>query len=362
MQRIVLVLLSSLTFKNCLCYISSKRPTQSRIFRPDALPPHQHGSDHETPRSFDPQIGRYLPKTIISSVIIGSIFGISRSNAVGNLYELKDQTAVFQDICFNMINSDSDIEMFLGLFDNNCNIVRKSSSGGENITVLGFGPDVYDSPPSFRPGISSFSVYGGHSSITLRSQQLDDNTMIGYEKGNGLQFIKIGADSIRLSKAIAAGAIIKDAYGFVNMESPGGIPLQVVVGDRRDPIMNVCLRVSDLAASEQFFKESLGMMILPFQLARPPNSQFEAKQPPKSVYLGYSPDTLGVLLVQAEKGTTVFVGSQLEGFRIVFDDSKPQEELPVGARTAVDGVSLIKSPDGYPFIFQSYSNYKKSTK
>ena len=65
------------------------------------------------------------------------------------------------------------------------------------------------SPKSFVPGISYFYEDGGHATITLKAKNLekDSDVVELYEKGNGLQFIKVGAEVIRLSKAIDKGNI-----------------------------------------------------------------------------------------------------------------------------------------------------------
>ena len=67
------------------------------------------------------------------------------------------------------------------------------------------------SPPSFVPGISTFYEDGGHATITLKAKNLvkDSDVVEIFEKGNGLQFIKVGAEVIRLSKAIEKGECIE---------------------------------------------------------------------------------------------------------------------------------------------------------
>lgn len=57
------------------------------------------------------------------------------------------------------------------------------------------------------PGISTFYEDGGHATITLLAKNLekDSDVVEIFDKGNGLQFIKIGAEVIRLSKAIEKG-------------------------------------------------------------------------------------------------------------------------------------------------------------
>ena len=129
--------------------------------------------------------------------------------------------------------------------------------------------------------------------------------------------------------------------------------------------MTIALRVSDMKATLAFFQDVLGMSTLPFQLARVPGSQFEAQQPPNSVYVGYSPDTLGILLLPAEKGTKVEVGSQLRYIKIVYDDTNDSKtdtlSLPPAALKALQegGTKEYLSPDGYRFVLVPYSVFNK---
>lgn len=313
---------------------------------------------------------RTLMSTIIFSTAI--INRNNRANAVGDLFELKEQSLVFQDISFNVINTYDEEIMLKACFDNTFDVIASSQSKNGNafvnMTTLSFGPTSYKSNNAFIPGVSSFSKYGGHASLTLYSQQLDEDTILGFEKGNAINFIKIGTDTLRLSKAIAAGAIVKYAYGYIDLDTPAGIPLEIVIGDRRDPMMTVSLKVTDLKESTSFFQDTLGMKPLPFQLARPAGSQFEATQPPNSIYLGYSPDTMGVLLVQQPKDAPpIVIGSQLRYFTVVYDDSKDKKsQLPPAlsdssSTSSDDGQTIIiKSPDGYPFQFLPYSKFIKS--
>lgn len=126
-----------------------------------------------------------------------------KSIAVGELSEFKQQNIVLQDVSLNVPKNVADGELFKALFVNKFQILRSSPSFEE--IVLGFGPDTYTQPKSFVPGISSFQEYGGHATITLLSKSLPDDNVEAFERGNGLQYIKIGAEDIRLSKAIEKG-------------------------------------------------------------------------------------------------------------------------------------------------------------
>jgi len=76
-------------------------------------------------------------------------------------------------------------------------------------------------------------------------------------------------------------------------------------------------------------------------------SNFEPEQPPRSVYLGYSPDTFGLLLLPRPKkrgqAKKIDVGTVWGGLRIVNDDSS-------ATATATPG---NPEPDSYPVGFWS---------
>ena len=66
------------------------------------------------------------------------------------------------------------------------------------MTTVAFGPTAYESPLSFRPGVSPFSEDGGHATLTFRSRIDLTRTLADggevvevFEPGNGLQFIKV---------------------------------------------------------------------------------------------------------------------------------------------------------------------------
>ena len=75
------------------------------------------------------------------------------------------------------------------------------------------------------------------------------------------------------------GATIKYSYGWVELDTPGNVPLEVVVGYRmRDNIMCMCIRVTDMKATIDFLTKELGMQLLPYPLARDEGSRFEQEK------------------------------------------------------------------------------------
>ena len=81
-----------------------------------------------------------------SSSIIMTTLIVSKSyqvNAIGNLYECKDQPMIFQDISLNVANTYNDAIMFKALFQDICQTIRSSSYKGNNSTTIAFGADAY---------------------------------------------------------------------------------------------------------------------------------------------------------------------------------------------------------------------------
>lgn len=294
---------------------------------------------------------------------------LDRANAIGTLPEYQQQDMVIQDISFNVQDVEKDINALKELFQQDCRVLRQYQNSDTKYTVMGFGPETYSIPKDFRLGVNTFSEYGGHATITLKSNiaNIDDGNEGLKEyfiRGDGVDYIKIGNSLLRLSKGIEAGVDVKYAYGWVDADTPNGIPLRVIVGISRDPIMAVNLKVTDLKQSLEFFTQVLGMKELPFPLARQEGSQFEPQQTTGSAFVGYGSDSFGIILTpptttNKKRANTPAIpaispGSQFNKIGIVFDDSK--SDLP----DAFKSESLdIKSPDGYSFSLIPYSKFMK---
>lgn len=142
--------------------------------------------------SFIPQTPQYPIKHHLKSIInlslsyyISNVLNpIKKSNAIGNLYEFKDQNLVLQDISFNVANIDEEVQAFKALFVNKCKEIRTLTKDNIRESVLAFGPDSYRQPSTFYPGISSLFEYGGHATITLRMNTKQSSDVIEYfDKG-----------------------------------------------------------------------------------------------------------------------------------------------------------------------------------
>jgi len=307
------------------------------------------------------------------SCIIGATSLPGISYGIGAISELKDQPMVLQDIAFNVNNVEQEIKLFQETFIDTCALLHSEINQKENYvsSTIGFGPDTYKIVKSFIPGVSSFSENGAHATITfhspIASSNDDGELKVLYEKGNGLQHVKIGTEVLRLSKSLANGANIKYAYGWVDLDTANEVPLQIVVGVAKDPLMLATIKVSNLQQSKDFFVDKLGMKVLPYPLARTPGSEFEQPAPPGAVYVGYGADTLGLLLVaQPKNSAPIQVGSQLEAFKIVVDDKAEESALPEATRAMFEDGKIrsttVKSPDGYPFLLQPYSEFERTAR
>ncbi len=103
--------------------------------------------------------------------------------------------------------------------------------------------------------------------------------------------------SLRISKLIESGGAIRSAYGWVICTSPGGLVHQIIVGERRDPVMMLALNVLDVKKAAAFYTNVLGMKETAYPLTRIPESIYEPKQPKGTKYLAYNPDGFGILLL-----------------------------------------------------------------
>ena len=315
----------------------------------------------------------------------------SSSHAVGDLFEFRDLSCVLQDVTFNVQNSFAEAELLRVLLQDTCKILRSAKSNindkdAVNVTTVGFGPEMYKMPAGFRPGVSSLSEYGGHATLTFNARLSNDGdspTEI-FSAGNGLQYIKIGTEQLRISKGVDAGGTVSFAYGWVDMATPGGVPLELVVGTATDPLMLACLRCTSVPNSVDFFTEELGMLPQEFPHARQVGSNFEPQLPTGAVFLSYGPGQFGLLLVPTldakrdkkflppnfnpSKNTgPIDVGSVLDCFNIVVDDIKKSGKnvaraLPPAAKRLLesgDRDSIVISPDGYRFRLQRFSDWEK---
>ncbi len=59
----------------------------------------------------------------------------------------------------------------------------------------------------------------------------------------------------RISQMTQSGGNIIDAFGYVNVVSPSGLPMRGIVGISPDPIMFVAINCIDIKQSKAFYQQ-----------------------------------------------------------------------------------------------------------
>ena len=138
---------------------------------------------------------------------------------------------------------------------------KKGSLATQN-TWLGFGPETLSVPSNFELPVSSLSQYGGHASLHIR---YDPSTMAPYYKrssgefnnepanGDNIAYLQVGVPLYRISQMTRYGGNVIDAYGWVNVVSPAGLPVRGIVGICADPMMFLAVNCEDISKSEEFY-------------------------------------------------------------------------------------------------------------
>lgn len=149
------------------------------------------------------------------------------------------------------------------------------------------------------------------------------------------------------------GGNILDAYGYVNVVSPSGLPIRSIVGLRPDPIMLVAINCVNVEDSRSFYQK-LGFVEQEYPFARPAQGTgpFEPAQPKKSVYMAPSKNCMGILLLQS-KSKKVTSNPAVESLNLVFTPSQ-------GADTSEEVV--VADPSGVSVAFQPVERFEAEEK
>jgi hypothetical protein len=243
-------------------------------------------------------------------------------------------------------------------------------------TWLGYGPEELSIPTNFILPISSFATYGGHSSLHIRyipstlssspSTSSDSasattttassstttsttsssmlytrtpNSEYNNEPapGNNIAYIQLGVPTYRISQMVRYGGNVIDAYGYVNVICPAGVPIRAIVGIKSiDPIMFIAINCVNVTKSTEFYtsNKQLGFSISQdYPYARPNfgQGQFEPPQPKGSVYLSPCKSTtstasctyygMGILLLPKEEKKTKSLFGIAYGKTLSFTDN-----------------------------------------
>lgn len=291
----------------------------------------------------------------------------SAAEAIGDLYEFKDQARFAQHATLQVPDMAAALKFYVDGVG--MKVIRTRAGPLFNTTVVGFGPEALEVPPSFVFGVSSTNGYGGHFTLELNSQKEEaaaddgeEDADFFYDPGNGVQFLQIAVDSYRISQVVKAGGIIESGYGYLQVLAPGGLRLKLLSGARRDPPMFLAVKVKDMKRSVQWYTDVAGMTKLPFPRAREAGSPFEPEQPAGSVFMAYEGEAFGVVLIPAAKGDQINPGSVVSIAILAEDVEKIAES--VGGKVSVDserggGRSVaVADPDGYGVKFVEYSDWK----
>jgi catechol 2,3-dioxygenase-like lactoylglutathione lyase family enzyme len=173
--------------------------------------------------------------------------------------------------------------------------------------------------------------------------------------------------------------------------------LQIIIGERRDPLMFLAMKVKDVKASVAYYKNVLGMKEQPYPLSRyatgrqacllpttdvgllspapppspdflitfrAPGSAFEPKQPKGTTFLGYDADGFGLLLAPSERRKPVRVGALVDKLAIastdVLQEAPAMNPLFAGEAPGIGTrVSVVKDPDGYGIVMVEYEDFEK---
>jgi hypothetical protein len=265
---------------------------------------------------------------LAASAAAGTTAATQPANAaVGSLYEFAGTNAILQGVTVNVADKSQENAMIAFLessFD--FKVLRKSQLGAVTQTWLGFGPEQTSVPEGFVPGVSSFAEYGGHASICVRYDAKSTDVLYrkgGDAPGDNIAFLQVGVPTYRISQMVKNDGNVLDAYGFVNVVSPCGLPMRGIVGIWPDPIMFVAINTPDIAQSRSFYQQ-LGFVEQEYPYARPNKGagQFEPAQPPKSVYLAPSPNSMGVLLLPTKsKKAKITPNPALRSLNVVYTPS-----------------------------------------
>jgi hypothetical protein len=281
--------------------------------------------------------------------------------AVGSLPEYAQANAILQGITIRVVDKsqqDSMISFLNEAFD--CQVLRKRIRGNIEETWMGYGPEQLSIPDDFTIPVSSFGKYGGHASIHIVYDSKATTPL--YRKGddapgNNIAFVQLGVPTYRISKMVANGGNILDAYGIVNVVSPSGLPIRGIVGISPDPIMFVAINCANVQASKVYY-EQLGFVEQEYPYARPSKGtgQFEPPQPPKSVYMAPSPNCMGVLLLQADKklARNITPNPVVDSLNVVYSPSTGSSQF--------DGDNQFPhtvDPSGVVTTFQAVDKFKE---
>lgn len=248
--------------------------------------------------------------------------------SVGTLPEFQDTNVVLKGVTVKVTDPTQLNQMinFLQIcFD--FKVLRSTADGSD--VWLGYGPEQMSMPADFKLPVSSFQNYGGHASIHVR---YDAQATSPYYRGDGVSlgdnvaYVQVGVPNYRVTQMVKQGGNVLDAYGFVNVISPSGLPMRGIVGIWPDPLMFCAINCVNVEKSKAFYKQ-LGFVEQEYPYCRlgKGTGDFEPPQPKNSVYLSPSKNSMGVLLIPSKK-KTVTPNPAMGSLDLVYKPSADEEE------------------------------------
>jgi hypothetical protein len=288
----------------------------------------------------------------VVTVAVGS--PASSTAAVGSLPEYADSNVILQGITVQVADKSQQDAMIKFLSDSfDCEVLRKRIRGSVEETWVGFGPEQLSIPKDFTLPVSSFGKYGGHTSIHVVYDERITSPLyrIGdAAPGDSIAFLQLGVPNYRISQMVKNGGNVLDAYGYVNVVSPAGLPIRAIVGIWPDPIMLVAINCANVAESKIYY-EQLGFVEQEYPYARPSKGmgQFEPLQPPKSVYMAPSQNGLGVLLLPVKnKKKKITPNPVVSSLNLVYTPAAGAQDTEL---------ELSVDPSNVPIRFQSTGGF-----
>lgn len=161
----------------------------------------------------------------------------------------------------------------------------------------------------------------------------------------------VGVPTYRVSQMVKQGGTVLDAYGFVNVVTPCGVPMRGVVGVWPDPLMFCAINCVDVKKSKAFY-EQLGFIEQDYPYCRlgKGTGDFEPPQPKNSVYLSPSEASMGILLIPSKK-RDVTPNPAMGSLNLVYKPSEGKEED--------DGANL-QDLSGIKIGLESYSIFEET--
>jgi hypothetical protein len=344
--------------------------------------PHHDGEVDDTEMENNASLSKSRRSFVTDSLIGSSLlaastfFPQSTVASIGTLPEYADTNNILQGISIRVADQSQQKAMIAFLEDGfDCEVLRKRIVGSVEETWLGFGPEQLRIPDDFQIPVSSFAKYGGHASVHLiyDAKETTPYYRIGDGvPGNNIAYLQMGVPAYRISQMVKNGGNIMDAYGYVNVVSPSGLPIRGIVGISPDPIMFIAINCIDVKQSQKFY-EKLGFVEQPYPYCRPNQGlgQFEPIQPEKSVYMAPPANGMGVLLLKS-KEKKIIPNPAIQSLHVVYNPSSDTTDSTTDTTTVSSNSGTnenendtaiiptrIVDPSGVTIQFQSVVDFER---